>query len=98
MEPDAKPVVEHQRRLIPKMKEVVRNKVLKLLDASIIYPIADSRWVSPMHCVSKKGGITGSVLPFDKGRTPVLSAIPWITDSTTVQNIVIIAIVSNITM
>jgi hypothetical protein len=27
----------------------------------------------------------------------VLSAIPWITDSTTVQNIVIIALVSNIT-
>jgi hypothetical protein len=43
MEPDAKPLVEHQRHLIPKMKEVVRNKVLKLLDASIIYPIADSR-------------------------------------------------------
>jgi hypothetical protein len=33
MEPDAKPVVEHQRRFIPKMKEVVRNEVLKLLDA-----------------------------------------------------------------
>jgi hypothetical protein len=58
MEPDAKLVVEHQRRLIPKMKEVVRNEVLKLLDAGIIYPIADSRWVSPMHCVPKKGGIT----------------------------------------
>jgi hypothetical protein len=58
MEPDAKPVVEHQRHLIPKMKEVVRNKVLKLLDAGIIYPIADSRWVSPVHCVPKKGGIT----------------------------------------
>jgi hypothetical protein len=42
METDAKPVVEHQLRLIPKMKEVVRNEVLKLLDASIIYPIADS--------------------------------------------------------
>jgi hypothetical protein len=54
MEPDAKPVVEHQRRLIPKMKEVVRNEVLKLLDAGIIYPIADSRWVSPVHCVPKK--------------------------------------------
>jgi hypothetical protein len=39
MEPDAKPVVEHQRRLIPKMKEVVRNEVLKLLDAGIIYPL-----------------------------------------------------------
>jgi hypothetical protein len=58
VEPDAKPVVEHQRHLIPKMKEVVRNEVLKLLDAGIIYPIADSRWVSPMHCVPKKGGIT----------------------------------------
>jgi hypothetical protein len=58
MEPDAKPVVEHQCRLIPKIKEVVRNKVLKLLDAGIIYPIADSKWVSPVHCVPKKGGIT----------------------------------------
>ncbi|KAK1679942.1 hypothetical protein QYE76_040790 [Lolium multiflorum] len=56
MEEDAKPVVEHQRRLIPKMKEVVRNEVLKLLEAGIIYPIADSRWVSPVHCVPKKGG------------------------------------------
>jgi hypothetical protein len=58
MEPDAKPVVEHQCRLFAKMKEVVRNEVLKLLDAGIIYPIADSRWVSPVHCVPKKGGIT----------------------------------------
>jgi hypothetical protein len=57
MDPDAKPVVEHQRYLIPKMKEVVRNEVLKPLDAGIIYPIADSRWVSPIHCVPKKGGI-----------------------------------------
>jgi hypothetical protein len=48
------PVVEHQRRLIPKMKEVVRNEILKLLDAGIIYPIADSRWVSHVHCVPKK--------------------------------------------
>jgi hypothetical protein len=57
MEPDANLVVEHQRRLIPKMKEVVRNEVLKLLDAGIIYPIDDSRWVSHIHCVPKKGGI-----------------------------------------
>jgi hypothetical protein len=32
-----------------------------------------------------------SVLPFDKWKTHVLSATPWITDSTIVQNIVIIA-------
>ncbi|KAK1632146.1 hypothetical protein QYE76_006461 [Lolium multiflorum] len=63
MEDDAKPVVEHQRRLIPKMKDVVRNEVLKLLEAGIIYPIADSRWVSPVHCVPKKGGMT--VVPND---------------------------------
>ncbi|KAK1604472.1 hypothetical protein QYE76_028145 [Lolium multiflorum] len=63
MEDDAKPVVEHQRRLIPKMKEVVRNEVLKLLEAGIIYPIADSRWVSPVHCVPKKGGMI--VVPND---------------------------------
>ncbi|KAK1649967.1 hypothetical protein QYE76_067772 [Lolium multiflorum] len=63
MEDDAKPVVEHQRRLIPKMKDVVRNEVLKLLEVGIIYPIADSRWVSPVHCVPKKGGMT--VVPND---------------------------------
>ena len=40
------------------MKEVVRNEILKLLEAGIIYPIADSQWVSPVHCVPKKGGIT----------------------------------------
>ena len=64
MEPDAKPVVDHQRRLNPKMKGVVRTEILKLLEAGIIYPIADSRWVSPVHCVPKKGGIT--VVPNDK--------------------------------
>jgi hypothetical protein len=64
MEPDAKPVVDHQRRLNPKMKDVVRTEILKLLEAGIIYPIVDSRWVSPVHCVPKKGGIT--VVPNDK--------------------------------
>ena len=46
------------------MKDLVRTKILKLLEAGIIYPIADSRWVSPVHCVPKKGGIT--VVPNDK--------------------------------
>ncbi|GJX88226.1 hypothetical protein Tco_0340240 [Tanacetum coccineum] len=31
---------------------------MKLLDTGIIYPIADSPWVSTIHCVPKKGGIT----------------------------------------
>ena len=46
------------------MKEVVRNEILKLLEAGIIYPIAGSSWVSPIHCVPKKGGVT--VVPNDK--------------------------------
>ena len=64
MEPDAKPVVDHQRWLNPKMKEVLRMEILKRLEAGILYPIVDSRWVSHIHCVPKKGGIT--VVPNDK--------------------------------
>ena len=64
LEKDAKPVIDHQRRLNPKMKEVVRKEILKLLEVGIIYPVADSQWVSPVHCVPKKGGIT--VVPNDK--------------------------------
>ena len=46
------------------MKEVVRTEIPKLLEAGTIYPISDSRWVSPVHCVPKKGGTT--VVPNDK--------------------------------
>src|SRR3954468_4405476 len=46
------------------MMDVVRTEILKLLAAGIIYPIADSKWVSPVHCVPKKGGTT--VVPNDK--------------------------------
>ena len=58
------PVRDHQRRLNPKMKEVVRKEILKLLAVGIIYPVVDSQWVSPVRCVPKKGGIT--VVPNDK--------------------------------
>ncbi|GJS22643.1 reverse transcriptase domain-containing protein [Tanacetum coccineum] len=54
---DKKPVVQKQRRLNPNMQEVVKKEIVKLLDTSIIYPIVDSPWVSPIHCVPKKGGI-----------------------------------------
>ncbi|KAG7594089.1 Retrotransposon gag domain [Arabidopsis thaliana x Arabidopsis arenosa] len=46
--------IEPQRRLNPKLKEVVKKEILKLLDADVIYPISDSTWVSPVHCVPKK--------------------------------------------
>ena len=58
MENDAKPIVEHQRRLNPTMKEVVKKEVLKCLNAGFIYAIFDSTWVSPIQVVPKKGGMT----------------------------------------
>ncbi|RVW88702.1 Pro-Pol polyprotein [Vitis vinifera] len=38
------------------MQEVVRAEVLKLLQASIIYPISDSPWVSPTQVVPRSQG------------------------------------------
>jgi hypothetical protein len=40
------------------MCEVVKKEVIKLLDVGIIYPVPQSEWVSPVHCVPKKVGIT----------------------------------------
>ena len=58
LEEDAKPSRQPQRRLNPIMKEVVKNEVLKLLDVGVIYPIADSKWVSSTQVVPKKSGVT----------------------------------------
>ncbi|GJV84133.1 reverse transcriptase domain-containing protein [Tanacetum coccineum] len=58
MEDNVKPTVQHQRRVNPKIHEVIKKEVIKLLEAGLIYPISDSPWVSPVHCVPKKGGIT----------------------------------------
>nr|GFA17495.1 reverse transcriptase domain-containing protein [Tanacetum cinerariifolium] len=58
MEEDFEPAVQHQRRVHPKNHDVIKQEVLKLLEAGLIYPISDSPWVSPVHCVPKKGGFT----------------------------------------
>jgi hypothetical protein len=58
LEEGARPSREAQRRLNPNMKEVVMKEVVKLLDASIIYPISDSKWISPTQVVPKKSGLT----------------------------------------
>ncbi|GJU54716.1 reverse transcriptase domain-containing protein [Tanacetum coccineum] len=58
MEEDYKPTVQSERRVNPKIHEVIKKEVIKLLDAGMIYPISDSLWVSLVHCVPKKGGIT----------------------------------------
>nr|GEY79201.1 reverse transcriptase domain-containing protein [Tanacetum cinerariifolium] len=54
MEEDYKPAVQHQRRVNPKIHDVIKKEVEKLLDAGLIYPISDSSWVSPVHCDLKR--------------------------------------------
>ena len=56
---------EAQRRLNPKVWEAVKEEILKWLNAEIIYPISDSQWVSLVHVVRKKAGVTVNVN--DKG-------------------------------
>nr|GEZ88299.1 reverse transcriptase domain-containing protein [Tanacetum cinerariifolium] len=58
MEEDYKPAVQHQRRVNPKIHDVIKKEVEKLLDAGLIYPLSDSPWVSLVHCVPKKCGFT----------------------------------------
>ena len=58
MEENAKTSIEHQRRLNPVMKEVVRKEVLKWLNVAFIYALSDSPCVSLVHVVPKKGGFT----------------------------------------
>nr|GEV16454.1 reverse transcriptase domain-containing protein [Tanacetum cinerariifolium] len=45
MDEDFEPTVQHQRRVNPKIQNVIKNEVLKLLDVGLIYPISDSPWI-----------------------------------------------------
>nr|GEW80011.1 reverse transcriptase domain-containing protein [Tanacetum cinerariifolium] len=58
LQEDYKLAVQSQRRVNPKIHDVIKKEVIKFFDAGIIYPISDSPWVSPIHCVPKKGGMT----------------------------------------
>ncbi|CAM8930795.1 unnamed protein product [Rhodiola kirilowii] len=64
------------RRLNPKLSEVVFKEITKLRDAGIIYSVPDSEWVSPIHVVPKKGGLT--VVQNDKGElVPTRTVNGW---------------------
>nr|GFB05222.1 reverse transcriptase domain-containing protein [Tanacetum cinerariifolium] len=58
LEEDFSPKVQSQRMVNPKIHNVFKKEVKKLLDAGLIFPISDSPWVSHVHCVPKKGGMT----------------------------------------
>ena len=65
LEEDSRTSREAQRRQNPKVWDSVKDEILKWLNAGIIYPISNSPWVSPVHVVPKKAGIT--VTTNDKG-------------------------------
>ena len=54
---DAKPKRD-PRRLNPIMQEAIRAEILKLLDNGIIYLISDSQWVSPVHDMQRRQGLS----------------------------------------
>nr|GEV75301.1 reverse transcriptase domain-containing protein [Tanacetum cinerariifolium] len=47
MEEDFEPTVQHLRRVNLKIHDVIKQEVIKLLEAGLIYPISDSPWVIP---------------------------------------------------
>ena len=65
LEEDSHPSREAQRWLNPKVWDAVKDEILKWLNVGIIYPISNSPWVSLVHVVPKKAGIT--VMTNDKG-------------------------------
>ena len=76
LKPDAAPSIEGQRRLNPNMKDAVKKEVLKLLNAGILYYIFDSKCVSPVQVVPKKGGMT--VIQNDKNELlPTRTVTGW---------------------
>ncbi|GJR37995.1 reverse transcriptase domain-containing protein [Tanacetum coccineum] len=72
MEEDYKPAVQHQRRVNPKIHDVIKKEVEKLLDAGLIYPISDSPWEGIVlgHKISKKG------IEVDKAKVDVIAKLP----------------------
>jgi hypothetical protein len=50
----ARPVRQHQRRMNPALKAIVKEELQKLLNVNFIYPISDSKWVSPLVVMPKK--------------------------------------------
>jgi len=54
LEDNARPTRKMQRRLNLLIMEVVKAKILKLLDVGVIYPITDSKWAVSIHVVPKR--------------------------------------------
>nr|GFB02022.1 reverse transcriptase domain-containing protein [Tanacetum cinerariifolium] len=84
LEEEHSPKVQSQRRVNLKIHDVIKKEVEKLLDAGLIYTISDSPWVSPIHCVPKKGGMT--VIKNDENELVPTRLVPKKGGMTVVKN------------
>lgn len=53
---DARSIRQPQRRLNPHLKDIVKAELQNFLYVNFIYPVSDSKWVSPLVAVPKKNG------------------------------------------
>ncbi|XP_050876541.1 uncharacterized protein LOC127080256 [Lathyrus oleraceus] len=93
LEDGAKTVRQPQRRLNPLILDVVKKEVTKLLQAGIIYPISDSKWVTfrfILHLKIKKrplsrahsGIVLGHIISekgifVDPAKIDIISTLPY---------------------
>jgi len=56
IEENNRPIRQPQRRMNPNLREILKEELQKLLNVNFIYPISDSRWVSPLVIVPKNNG------------------------------------------
>nr|GEY06704.1 reverse transcriptase domain-containing protein [Tanacetum cinerariifolium] len=80
MEDDFEPAVQHQRMVNRKIHDVIKNEVLKLLDAGLIYPISNSPW-EKSHFMVKEGIVLGhkiskNRIEVDKTKVEVIAKLP----------------------
>jgi hypothetical protein len=54
IQPEITPIRQPQRHMNPILKDFVKEELYKLLNVGFIYPIYDSKWVSPLVVVPKK--------------------------------------------
>ena len=52
---NCRPICQPHCRMNPNLMDIVKEKLQKLLSTSFIYPISNSKWVSPLVVVPKKG-------------------------------------------